>query len=262
MGLQARRGFVEGRARGMPTRSSVGAGIPSPTPPSKPKVDVTELEQEIVAEIVDLSELKLRNRAVEDGIDTVTIEIAQGQTDPKEALMILIIEHAKQVANAGGRSRQVTALTDGSQPGDDEMSAQSPGSAPGGIAHRLFGVSKALAEKRTPNSGYEELHTNSSLRDAERKYIPTGEVKGMSISPAEARRRSVSAKAIAETASEQPVERPPEQAMGALARSRALRQELEGLDLDALQEYMKKSEISPAKMLAVEDLSEQRTASK
>ena len=46
-----------------------------------------------------------------------------------------------------------------------------------------------------------------------------------------------------------------------MQRSRALRKELEGLNLNALKERMRQSEISSVKMWAAEDSSDQKSAS-
>jgi hypothetical protein len=226
--------------------SSEAAGGREPTPPAAQKVDLAKLEEELITEIADLSEVRLRKRAETDGVDMFDIVAAQGQEDPRESLKILIIERAKSLATSSGRTRQASAPADRLQP-------VKPGEPAPRIAPALFGVAQALEAPSGPKQGYEDLATNSTLREAERKYVPTNEGPGMRISPAEARRRAAEGTAAEGADDSSPAAGAAEGAVvmgvtvngrykapaeGALARSRRVRVELEGLDISQLRARM------------------------
>ena len=289
----ARAAAVSGPAAGRnpKRRSSIGATAgprvkPSPTPPTDAKVDLVKLEEELAAELLDLSVPRLRKRATDDGVETFDIVAAEGQEDPKSALTILVIEHAKSIAKSGGRTRQ---------PGAGQPSA---------VSKALRGAAEALKETPKPKGGYEGLEQNSSVREAERRYVPTNEGPAMRMSPAEARRQAaaggtdVDAGALArgktaplphatmskdsaasaaessttvdETTSASdsepcspsygvaPSDRAPPE--GALARSRRVREELESLKFSALRKRLHACGVDEAKAEAAEDADDPKSA--
>ena len=87
-----------------------------------------------------------------------------------------------RLAAGGGRTRQVIAANI-SQPGGDKGSL-----------------------RPSPPEVSNSRETKSALRDAERTYVPANQSKSMAISPAEARRRGLSAAAVVAVASQQPAE--------------------------------------------------------
>ena len=229
----ARRGVVNG----------VG-----PTPPVVPKkVDLTKVEREVAAEVADMSEPRLVKRAEDEGIDSSSIAAAQGQQDPREALMLLIVDHAMTVAAAGGRTRQTTAPVNTSQLGVAAPPKPSP---------LQISESRPLQEPSKPTQGHMDRGATSAIRDTERKYVPASQSEAMSISPAEARRRGLSVANAVEAVEQQPAEFQGHQEQptgGALARSRAVRAELDGLSLAELRERVTASDLPPEKISSAED---------
>ena len=273
------------RARKIPKRrTSIGATAgprskPLPTPPTNSKVDLKKLEEELIQELTDMSVPRLRKRATDDGVETFDIMTAESQEDPRRALTILLIEHAKFIAKSGGRTRQ--AGTTRAWAATDQPSTAH-------ISKSLWGAAESLKEAAPKvKEDYEGLAQNSSMRDAERRYVPSNEAPGMRISPAEARRRAAaggnvdaapedlpsggaskdsaasaadSATSVDDTTSASDSEpssprrpstvAPPE---GALARSRRVREELHSLKVSALRKRLHASGVDEEKAEAAED---------
>jgi hypothetical protein len=130
------RGVQHGRASERASGGSV-----EPMPPDVPRLDLSQLEHEVTAAVAGFTEPMLRKRAEDDGVKASSITAAQGRQNPRGALIALIVERAKQVAAAGGRTRQATAPENSARPAAREASPrplppQTPKSSVG-VAHAL-----------------------------------------------------------------------------------------------------------------------------